>query len=188
MLLLRRSQHNLGSTPPQVVLHSLNSLLLMTTAKPAKLMVEKVVLHRLLLVLRMLAEHALSHSLPCNVEVVLLNSLLLNLHMLKANAAKLIAETAVPHSLLLVPHMLAEHACSQHAVPTCRSRLLLMLRGLTTVLIVDKVVPHSLLLVFQMGQNSSKGIGAWHLWHTLKFPPSQDGVQRGLAPLLRAVQ
>lgn len=154
-------------------------------------MVEEVVLHGLLLVLRMLAEHALSHSLPCNVEVVLMNSLLLNLHMLTAKLAKLIAEKAVPHSLLLVLHMLAEQACSQHAPPTCRKRLLLMLRVLTTKpakLIVDKVVPHSLLLVFQMGQNSSQGIGAWHVWHTLKFPPSQDGVQGGLAPLLRAVQ
>ena len=150
-------------------------------------MVEKLVLHGLLLVLRMLAEHALSHSLPCNVEVVLMNSLLLNLHMLTAELAKLIAEKAVPHSLLLVLHMLAEQACSQHAPPTCRTRLLLLLRVLTK-LIVDKVVPHSLLLVFQMGQNSSQGIGAWHVWHTLKFPPSQDGVQGGLAPLLRAVQ
>ena len=69
LLLLRRSQHNLGSTPPQVVLHSLpfnvdvillNSLLLVLTAKPTKLMVEKVVLHGLLLVLRMLASNASS--------------------------------------------------------------------------------------------------------------------------------
>ena len=75
--------------------------------------------------------------------------------MLTAKPAKLIAEKAVPHSLLFVLHMLAEHACSQS--------LLLMLRVLTTKpakLIVEKVVPHSLLLVFQMGQNSSKGIGA----------------------------
>ena len=154
------------------MLHSLNSLLLMPTAKPAKLMVEKVVLHGLLFVLRMLAEHACSHGLPCNVEVVLLNSLLLNLQvlylghhhrMLTAKPAKLIAEKAVPH------------------------RLLLMLGMLTTKpakLIVEKVVPHSLLLVFQMlaanassQQNSSKGIGGWHVWHTLKFPPSQNGVQ-----------
>ena len=165
------------------MLHSLNSLLLMPTAKPAKLMVEKV---------RMLAEHACSHGLPCNVEVVLLNSLLLNLQvlylghhhrMLTAKPAKLIAEKAVPHSLLFVLHMLAEHACS-HSLPfnmdvVLMNSLLLMLRVLTTKpakLIVEKVVPHSLLLVFQMTQNSSKGIGAWHVWHTLKFPPSQDGV------------
>ena len=140
------------------MLHSLNSLLLMPTAKPTKLMVEKV---------RMLAEHACSHGLPCNVEVVLLNSLLLNLHMLTAKPAKLIAEKAVPHSLLFVLHMLAEHACS-HSLPfnmdvVLMNSLLLMLRMLTTKpakLIVEKVVPHSLRLVFQMGQNSSKGIGA----------------------------
>ena len=69
LLLLRRSQHNLGTNPPQVVLHSLpfnvdvillNSLLLVLTAKPTKLMVEKVVLHGLLLVLRMLAANASS--------------------------------------------------------------------------------------------------------------------------------
>ena len=91
VLLLRRSQHNPGSIPPQVVLHSLNSLLLMPT-------VEKVVLHGLLLV----------HG----------HSLQLNLHMLTAQPGKLIAETAVPHRLLLVLHMLAAHACSQKGPPT----------------------------------------------------------------------
>ena len=129
------------------------------------------------------------------MEVVLLNSLLSILHMLTAKPAKLIAEKAVPHSLLFVLHMLAEHACS-HSLPfnmdvVLMNSLLLMLRMLTekpAKLIVEKVVPHSLLLVFQMTQNSSKGIGAWHVWHTLKFPPSQDGVQCALAPLLRAVQ
>ena len=126
----------LDSLPFSVDVILLNSLLLMLTAKAAKLMVEKVVLHGLLLVLRMLAEHACNHILPCNVEVVLLNILLLMLHMLTAKPAKLIVEKVVPHSLLLVVQM---PAASQ--------------------------------------QNSSKGRGGWHVWHTLKFPPSQNGVQ-----------
>ena len=71
LLLVRRSQHNLRSTPPQVVLHSLpfnlDVILLHTappqvvlTAKPTELMVERVLLRGLLLVLRSLAANASS--------------------------------------------------------------------------------------------------------------------------------
>ena len=50
----------LHSLPFNVDVILLNSLLLVLTAKPTKLMVEKVVLHGLLLVLRMLAANASS--------------------------------------------------------------------------------------------------------------------------------
>ena len=108
LLLERRSQHNPGSTPPQVVLH----------------------------------------SLPFNVDVVLLNRLLLMLHMLAAKPAKLIVEEVVLHGLLMVLHMLAANASSQGW--------------------------HQLALTQR--QNSSKRIGSCHVWHTLEFLPSQDWV------------
>ena len=99
LLLERRSQHNPGSTPPQAVLHSLHRLLLM-------------------------------------------------LHMLAAKPAKLIVEEVVLHGLLMVLHMLAANASSQGW--------------------------HQLALTQR--QNSSKGIGSCHVWHTLEFLPSQDWV------------
>ena len=92
----------------QILLNSLLLILLMLTAKPAKLILEEAVPHSLLLVLHVMAEHT-----DVDVDVVLMNSLLLMRHMLTTKPAKLIVEKVVPHSLLLVFQMLAANASSQ---------------------------------------------------------------------------
>ena len=113
----------------QILLNNLLLILLMLTAKPTKLILEEAVLHSLLLVLHVIAEHA-----------DVLHSLFLILLMLTEKAANVIANDAdvdvhivLMNGLLLMPRSL------RHMLTT----KLVVLNGLLLVLC-------SLLLVLQM--------------------------------------